>query len=115
MTDDEILANVLFYNISRQLKASAALALLDATNCYDRLAQAVAALVFEAFGVPPNPTTSMLTAIQQMKFFLHTVFGDSAHASRGGLTTLKDTRPHAKEWCFPGRMGSCVDSNPSGA
>ncbi|KAL7521202.1 hypothetical protein ACHAWX_005896 [Stephanocyclus meneghinianus] len=36
MADDGIMAKVLFYDISRQLRAPAALALVDAANCYDR-------------------------------------------------------------------------------
>eukprot|EP00804_Cyclotella_cryptica_P006975 CCRYP_007113-RA/>CCRYP_007113-RA protein AED:0.75 eAED:0.75 QI:0/-1/0/1/-1/0/1/0/1178 len=78
--DDGILAKVLFYDISRQLRAPAALASVDAANCYDRVAHAIASLVFRSFGSPLPMTLSMLTAIQQMQFFLRTAFGDSDRA-----------------------------------
>jgi hypothetical protein len=80
MADDGILSKVLFYDISRQLRAPAALASVDAANCYDRVAHAIASLVFRAFGTPLPATLSMLTAIQQMQFFLRTSFGDSKNA-----------------------------------
>eukprot|EP00804_Cyclotella_cryptica_P024800 CCRYP_001751-RA/>CCRYP_001751-RA protein AED:0.66 eAED:0.66 QI:0/-1/0/1/-1/0/1/0/248 len=80
MAEDGILAKVLFYDISRQLKAPAALASVDAANCYDRVAHAVASLVFRAMGAKLPMTLSMLTAIQQMQFFLRTAFGDSKNA-----------------------------------
>eukprot|EP00804_Cyclotella_cryptica_P001408 CCRYP_003664-RA/>CCRYP_003664-RA protein AED:0.86 eAED:-0.58 QI:0/-1/0/1/-1/1/1/0/232 len=80
MAEDGILAKVLFYDISRQLRAPAALASVDAANCYDRVAHAVASLVFRSFGASLPMTTSMLTAIQQMKFFLRTAYGDSDRA-----------------------------------
>ena len=80
MAEDGILAKVLFYDISRQLRAPAALASVDAANCYDRVAHAIASLVFRAMGARLPMTLSMLTAIQQMQFFLRTAFGDSKNA-----------------------------------
>jgi hypothetical protein len=80
MAEDGILAKVLFYDISRQLRTPAALASVDAANCYDRVAHAIASLVFRAIGAPLPMTTSMLTTIQEMKFFLRTAFGDSDKA-----------------------------------
>ena len=80
MAEDGILAKVLFYDISRQLKTPAGLALVDAANCYDRVAHAVASLVFRAMGAQLPMTLSMLSAIQQMQFFLRTSFGDSDQA-----------------------------------
>ena len=80
MADDRILAKVLFYNISRQLHAPAALASVDAANCYDRVAHAIASPIFRAVRTPLPATASMFQAIQQMQFFLRTAFGDSKHA-----------------------------------
>lgn len=80
MAEDGILSKTLFYDISRQLKAPAALASVDAANCYDRVAHAVASLVFRAMGAQLPMTLSMLTAIQQMQFYLRTAFGDSDNA-----------------------------------
>jgi hypothetical protein len=88
MAEDGILSKVLFYDISRQLRAPAALASVDAANCYDRVSHAIASLIFRAFGVKLSATLSMLTAIQQMQFFLRTAFGDSKH-SVGARAHLK--------------------------
>lgn len=77
MADDGAVSKILFYDIVRQLKRPAGLASVDAANCYDRVAHAIASMVFQAFGTPPSACTSMLTAIQEMKFFLRTAFGDS--------------------------------------
>lgn len=75
MADDSILAKVLFYDISEKLRPSSVLVLVDDANCYNRVAHAITSLIFQAFGAPHTPTASMLTAIQQMQFFLHTVSG----------------------------------------
>ena len=80
MAEDGILSKTLFYDISRQLRAPAALASVDAANCYDRVAHAIASLVFRAVGAQLPMTLTMLTAIQQMQFFLRTSFGDSDKA-----------------------------------
>ena len=80
MAEDGILSKVLFYDISRQLRAPAGLASVDAANCYDRVAHAVVSLVFRAVGAQLPMTLTMLTAIQQMQFFLRTSFGDSDRA-----------------------------------
>ncbi len=77
MADDSTLTKVLTYNIIRQTRRSAGIALVDADNCYNQIAHAIASLVFQAFGVPLSATESMLTTIQEMKFFLRTGFGDS--------------------------------------
>jgi hypothetical protein len=46
------LSKVLFYDIVRQLRRPAGLALVDADNCYDRIAHPMASMVFQSFGVP---------------------------------------------------------------
>ena len=53
------------------------LSLIDAANCYDSISHAIASLVFQAFGVPTEAIESMLTAIEEMKCFLRTAYGDS--------------------------------------
>ena len=70
------LAKVLFFDIVRQLRQSAGLALVDAENCYDRIAHAVSSLVFQAFGTTQEACKVMHGAIQEMHFFLRTAFGD---------------------------------------
>ncbi len=77
MADEGTLTKVLFYDIVRQTRLSAGIASVDADNCYDRVAHAIASLVFRSFGVSKEASGMMLTTIQNMKFFLRTAFGDS--------------------------------------
>ncbi len=46
MADNGGLAKPLFYNIVRQTRSPAAIASVDASNCYDRIAHAMASLIF---------------------------------------------------------------------
>ena len=75
--DDGSLAKVLFYDIVRQARVSAGLSSIDAANCYNSIAHAIASLVFQAFCVPEEAVESMLTAIEKMKYFLRTAYGES--------------------------------------
>jgi hypothetical protein len=86
MADNWMLCKTLFYDIARQTHIPAAIALVDASNCYDRIAHAMASLIFQAFGVPTSMVESMLGAIENMKFFLQTGFGDSASFAGGGIS-----------------------------
>jgi hypothetical protein len=84
MADNGTLTKTLFFNTARQARASAAIASVDASNCYDRIAHAIALLVFQAFGVLELAVKSMLGAIENMKFFSQTGFGNSkCFAGRG--------------------------------
>ncbi len=74
MDDDGRLCKTLFYNISCQAWVPAAIALVDASNCYDRIAHAMASLIFQAFGVPLMAVKTMLGAIENMKIFPQTGF-----------------------------------------
>ena len=76
MADDGSLAKVLFYDIIRQARISAALSSIDAANCYDSVAHAMASIIFRALGVPQEAVTSMFIAIQNMMFFLRTAYRD---------------------------------------
>ena len=49
---------------------------MDAENCYGRISHAIPSLVFQAFGVPKEAIETMLTAIEEMKYFLRTAYGD---------------------------------------
>ena len=69
MADNGTLCKILFYDITRQARVPAAIALVDASNCYDRVAHAMASLVFQAFWVPITAVESMLVTIVKMKFF----------------------------------------------
>jgi hypothetical protein len=80
MADDCTLAKTLFYNLVHQSLHPAGLSLVDAANCYDRIAHAIALLVCQLFGVPQEAIGSMLRTIQEMNFFLCTTYGDSKTA-----------------------------------
>ena len=75
--EDGALAKILFYDLVRQSRLSASVGSVDASNCYDSIAHAIASLVFQSFGVPVEGCEAMLDAIQNMKYFLRTAFGDS--------------------------------------
>ena len=77
MADDGTLARVLFFDLVRQARIPAGMSSVDAANCYDRIAHAIASLVFQSFGVSMESAASMLKAIEEMKFFLRTAYGDS--------------------------------------
>ncbi len=62
------------------------IASVDAPNYYDRIAHTMASLIFQAFGVPLTAVETMLGAIENMKFFLHTGFSDSKSFAGGGIS-----------------------------
>ncbi len=86
MADNRTLCKTLFYDITWQACVLAAIASVDASNCYDRIAHAIASLVFQAFGVPSTAIKAMLGAIENMKFFLRTGFGNSKSFVGGGIS-----------------------------
>jgi len=83
--DDAVLAKIFFFDIGRQLRTPSAITSVDASNCYDRIAHAIASLVFQAFGVEQSATESMLTTIQEMRYFLRTAYGDSKRCANSTL------------------------------
>jgi hypothetical protein len=85
MADDGMLTKTLFYDMICQARVPAAIASVNASNCYDRIGHAMASPVFWAFGVPESTIGSMLSAIENMKFFLCTGFGDSMKFASGGI------------------------------
>jgi hypothetical protein len=86
MADNGTLCKILFYNITRQAHLPAAIPLVDASNCYNRIVHAIALLIFQAFGVPTTAVEKMLGAIEKIKFFLQTGFGDLKSFARGGIS-----------------------------
>ena len=86
MADDGTLTKILCFNIARQSRTLTAFALVDASNCYSRIAHAIASLVFQSFGVPKSAIGLMLKAIEEMKFFLQTDFGNSKRFAGGGAS-----------------------------
>ncbi len=86
MANDGTLCKTLFYDITRQARVPSAITSVDASNCFDRIAHAIASLVFQAFGVPTTAIETMLSTIENMKFFLRTGFGDSTTFAGGGIS-----------------------------
>jgi len=81
MAEDGSLAKVLFYDLVRQLRIAAGLGSVDAGNCYDSIAHAIASMMFQAFGVNKDSVQAILVAIEEMLFFLRTAFGDSKQSA----------------------------------
>ena len=75
--NDGGLAKKLFYDIARQTCTPAAIASVDASNCYNWIAHTMASLIFQSCGVESAAVSAMLETIQDMKFFLRTAYGDS--------------------------------------
>ena len=50
---------------------------MDAANFYESIDHAIPSLVFQAFGVPEKAIETMLTEIEEMKYFICTSYGDS--------------------------------------
>jgi hypothetical protein len=65
------------FDISRQTKSACAVTSNDAASCYDRIAHAVASLIFQAYGVSKSACRAMLLPISIMTFYLRTGFGES--------------------------------------
>ena len=76
MEDDGNLAKVLYYDIVRQLRVSARIISVGYSNFYDSIDHTIVSLFFQAFGVPEKAIETMLTAIEDMKYFLRTAYGD---------------------------------------
>jgi hypothetical protein len=98
LVDDGTLSKVLFCDIVRQLRRPTGLASVDVDNCYNCIAHPMASMVFQSFGVPTPAIESMLTTIQNMKFFLWTGYGDSA-AYAGGESNNKDDPVKTQVMC----------------
>ena len=61
---------------------------IDTSNCYDRISHAMMALTFAAFRVGTGPVLAMLKAIQSMKFYMRTGFGESTTSYGSSLMNL---------------------------
>ncbi len=57
--DNGGLAKTLFYDIARQMRLPAAIASVDASNCYDWIVHAMALLIFQSFGVEDTAIAAM--------------------------------------------------------
>ena len=77
-SEDAILHQVLAYDIARQKRAPFIVASVDAAQCYDRIAHAMAALTLRASKVPDSSVHCMLQPIRDMEFYIRTGFGESS-------------------------------------
>lgn len=75
--EDAILQQVLMYDIARVTKRPLVVAQVDAAQCYDRVALAMAALTLRAFKVHNSSVLGMLKPLHCMEFYLRTGFGQS--------------------------------------
>ena len=80
--EDVILQQVLLFDIARQLRRPLLVASVHASQCYDRIAHATAALSLRAYKVRQSSVASMLTPIQPMEYYFRTGFGKSKTYSR---------------------------------
>ena len=71
------------YDIARQLKIPLLAASVDAEQCYNRVAHAMAALTLQAHKVNQSSVGAMLEPIQEMEFCLKTRYGESKTFSGG--------------------------------
>ncbi len=85
MADDGTLFKTLFCIITQQAWVPATIVSVDASNCYDRIVHEMASLIYQAFSVPTSAIETMLGAIENMKFFLWTGFGDSTKFAGSGI------------------------------
>ena len=81
--EDAILHQVLVYDLARQWKRPIVVSSVDASQCYDRIAHAPAALVMRAFKVAASSVVAMLRPIQRMRYYLRTGHGESKTYSGG--------------------------------
>ena len=71
------ICRLMFFDMVRQMKRNASLGSFDAQTCYDRIAHSFLSLVAQAVGTPQPLIVCMLKAIQNMKLYLRTGYGDS--------------------------------------
>ena len=76
------------YDIVTKARTYSELSSIDATNCYDCITYAIALLFFQAFGFLFEADKSMLIAIEEIKYFLWSAYGDSQNFS-GSTIELK--------------------------
>jgi hypothetical protein len=100
MANNGTLTKTLFFEIAHQARTPAAIASVNASNCYNRIVHAIALLVFQAFSIPKLAIESMLGAIENMKFFFHTGFGNSKRFA-GGRVSVKVQELTQENGAFP--------------
>ncbi len=106
-------AKTLFYKIVQQTQLLAAIASVDASNCYDQIAHAMALLIFQSFGVEDMALATMLETIQEMIFFLRTAYEDSTNFG-GSMIEVKTARFGSGQRGIPGRLVRHQHNDPMG-
>jgi hypothetical protein len=88
----------LFCDITGQKHYSAAIGCVDLEQCFDRIAQSIASLCAQRWGVPIQVIVCLLMTIQLMVFFLRTAHGDSdvfySAATDSKAQELGNTHPY---------------------
>jgi hypothetical protein len=79
------MTKVMFWDESRTHYHPTCIGGNDFGNCYDRIAHPPASIALQSFGVPRPAIRVLLLAMQMMRFFLKTGYGES-DKSYGGLT-----------------------------
>jgi Reverse transcriptase (RNA-dependent DNA polymerase) len=67
----------LTFDIVRQQRLNAALLVLDAKSCYDRISPPIASLALKRQGAPQSIVDVLFTTLDEMKHFIRTAYGDS--------------------------------------
>lgn len=74
---DHAIHKRLTYDIIRQTRRPGGLCSNDARSCFDRMVHSIIMLSYRRLGIPIPPVKCMLETIQQMKFQIRTLYGDS--------------------------------------
>jgi len=82
---DVALNRCLIWDVFWLKRISGILTSVDAATCYDRMAHAIISLCTRRLGMPQAAINSLLSMIQQMRFYLRTAFGDSDTFYGGSL------------------------------
>ena len=102
---DVALNQHLIGDIFWQKRVSRAVASVDLTNCYDRMAHNITSLSCQHWGVPPEPLVSMLLTLQSMVFFLWMAHGDSTDSYSSKVMTHDSSSPHPFQGICQGNGG----------
>lgn len=76
------------YDIMRQTRRAGGLCSNDAKSCFDRMVHSIIMLAYRRLGIPIPPVKCMLETIQQMKFQIRTLYGDSEAFIDGAIRLL---------------------------
>ena len=87
--EDAILHQVLIYDLARQLQRPLLVSLVDASQCYDRIAHAMAALTLRAYKVHQSSVLAMLHPIQTWNIVCVQASGNLKPSSEGKERTCK--------------------------